>query len=187
MKPCKLNNNVRVQYYNYLLEEYQRIHLIDVEELSNAFDYATYDGNWRPMLQFIADAYEEDSSVRLLIEGERNLQGFFTAFLSLSPYALVAPEVELNHGYCDFFLLPDFRKADDQRHSYIIELKYLKTNDSEALALQQWSEAEQQLKQYDQVAKVRLLAGHTQLHLIAMQFRHHHLVRMEEVAPSGQP
>ena len=64
--------------------------------------------------------------MRCLIEGERNIQGFFTAYLSLSTYYLTAPEVELNHGYCDFFLMPDLRRYPMVAHSYIIELKYLK-------------------------------------------------------------
>ena len=39
-------------------------------------------------------------------------------------YYLIAPEVELNHGYCDLFLMPDLIRYD-VKHSYIIELKYL--------------------------------------------------------------
>ncbi len=37
------------------------------------------------------------------------------------------PELELNYSYCDFFLLPDSRWKE-VRHSYILELKYIKTN-----------------------------------------------------------
>lgn len=46
-------------------------------------------------------SYKENSSVRSAIEGERNLQGFFTAYLSINSYYLLAPELELNHGFCD--------------------------------------------------------------------------------------
>ena len=54
----------------------------------------------------IFKAYHDTTAVRSLIEGERNLQSFMNAYLGLNPYYLTAPEVELNHGYCDFFLMP---------------------------------------------------------------------------------
>lgn len=55
-------------------------------------------------LQHMADAYAKVSSVRDGIETERNLQGFFMAYLNLNAYYYTAPELELSHGYCDFFL-----------------------------------------------------------------------------------
>lgn len=63
----------------------------------------SYDGKWREALEFIAHAYKDNSSVRSMIEGERNIQGFFTAYLSVNAYYLVAPEVELNHGFAICF------------------------------------------------------------------------------------
>lgn len=70
----------------------------------------TFDGDWRPALDFIARAYKDSSSVRSSIEGERNIQGFFTAYLSINAYYLTMPEVELNHGFCDMFLMPDLQR-----------------------------------------------------------------------------
>ncbi len=100
--------------------------------------YAGYfDGQWREALSFIAQSYKENSSIRSTIEGERNLQGFFTAYLSINSYYLLAPELELNHGFCDLFLMPDLRHYE-VAHSYIIEMKYLSSKDSEAKANQQW-------------------------------------------------
>jgi len=49
-------------------------------------------------------------------------------------YYLVAPELELNHGYCDFFLLPDLGRYPMVAHSYIVELKYLKQDATETEA-----------------------------------------------------
>lgn len=81
-------------------------------------------GKWREALEFMADAYAKVSSVRDGIEAERNLQGFFMAYLNLNTYYYTAPELELSHGYCDFFLLPDLTHYATQ-HSYILELKVL--------------------------------------------------------------
>jgi len=146
--------------------------------------YAGYfDGQWREALSFIAQSYKENSSIRSTIEGERNLQGFFTAYLSINSYYLLAPELELNHGFCDLFLMPDLRHYE-VAHSYIIEMKYLSSKDSEAKANQQWQEAVEQIHRYATAPRVRHLIQNTELHRIVMQFRGHELVRMEEI-PAG--
>ena len=175
------NNNVRRQYYDYLLQEYRKICRVDVSALSNTYDDAALDGNWRPMMEHILKAYHDTTAVRSLIEGERNLQGFMNAYLSLNAYYLTAPEVELNHGYCDFFLMPDLKRWPMVKHSYILELKYLSKTDTEAKAESQWKEALEQIKTYAQGEKVRLLTTGTELHPIVAQIRGYELVKMEEV------
>lgn len=120
--------------------------------------------------------------MRSAIEGERNLQGFFTAYLSVNAYYLIAPEVELNHGFCDLFLMPDLLRYE-VAHSYIVELKYLSAKDTEAKAEAQWQEAVEQIRQYAVGPKVQQMIQHTRLHLIVMQFRGCELERMEEVQP----
>ena len=175
------NNNVRKQYYGYLLEEYNRIRVIDHRPIDQAFQQAALSGAWQPMLTAIADEYEKTCAVRCLIEGERNIQGFFTAYFSMYPYYLTAPELELSHGYCDFFLLPDLRRYPMVAHSYIIELKYLKPDATAAEAEAQWAEATEQVHRYATDAKLPQLCGPTQLHLVVAQFRGHQLVRSEEI------
>ena len=176
------NNNVRKQYYEFMLEEYQNKRYINLNNLADLFDNMAYDGHWRETFEFIAHAYKENSSVRSAIEGERNLQGFFTAYLSVNAYYLIAPEVELNHGFCDLFLMPDLLRYE-VAHSYIVELKYLSSKDPESKAESQWQEAVEQIKQYAVGPKVRQMIQHTRLHLIVMQFRGCELERMEEVHP----
>ena len=176
------NNNVRKQYYGYLLEEYDRIRTVNHWQIDKAFQRAAVSGDWHPLLETVADEYEKTCAVRCLIEGERNLQGFFTAYFSLCPYYLTAPEVELNHGYCDFFLMPDLVRYPKVAHSFIIELKYLKADDTDATAGEQWEQAREQLLRYTDDEKVRLLCASTQLHLVAAQFRIHQLVRAEELS-----
>ena len=64
---------------------------------------------------------------RSVLEGERNIQGFFTAYLSVNAYYLMAPEMELSHGYCDLFLMPDLMRYE-VKHSYILELQPYRDN-----------------------------------------------------------
>ena len=182
------NNNVRKQYYGYLLEQYQEEKFVDLNQMKILFTYMALEGKWREGLQFMADAYSKVSSVRDGIESERNLQGFFMAYLNLNNYYYTAPELELNHGYCDFFLLPNLTHYAT-KHSYILELKVLSKKDYEAKpedgklskAEVQWQEAEEQIKRYAVAPRVEALRQGTTLHKIIMQFVAGKLVRMEEV------
>ena len=182
------NNNVRKQYYGYLLEQYQEEKFVDLTQMKILFTYMALEGKWRDALEAMAKAYEDVSSVRDGIESERNLQGFFMAYLNLNNYYYTAPELELNHGYCDFFLLPNLTHYST-KHSYILELKVLPKKDYEAKpedgklskAEVQWQEAEEQIKRYVMAPRVEALRQGTTLHKIIMQFVAGKLVRMEEV------
>lgn len=165
------NNNVRKQYYGYLLEEFQAIVTVDTSVLAQAYKKAALHGDWKSMVEEIAMAYTSTTSVRQLIEGERNIQGFMNAYLTLNPYYQLAPEMELNHGYCDFFLMPDHIRYPMVRHSYIIELKYLKTDASQEEAKRQWEEATEQIRDYAKAPMVKTMKADTELHLIIIQFR----------------
>ena len=175
------NNNVRIQYYQYMLDEYQTIHALPVANLRNAYDGAALDGDWRPLIEFICKAYHDTTAVRQLIEGERNLQGFMNAYLTLTNYYQVAPEMEFSHGYCDFFLLPNYLTYPMVAHSYILELKYLKTEATEAEATKQWEDAVEQIKGYAADKKLRSMLHGTQLHAIVIQIKGYDLVRFDEV------
>ena len=174
------NNNVRLQYYHYLLEEYQSIAPANLQRLSLCYSRAALHGDWRPMMDCILKAYHDTTAVRQLIEGERNLQGFMNAFLSLCPYYLVAPEMEFSHGYCDFFLLPNHAVYPTVAHSYILELKYLKADATEAEAERQWAEAVEQVKAYAADRKLQSMLHGTRLHPIVAQIKGYDLLRMEE-------
>ena len=175
------NNNVRKQYYNYILNELSIYRAINISKLRDYFDLMSFNGKWREAFQYMSDCYKQLSSVRDSIEGERNIQGFFLAYLSLNDYYITAPEVELNHGYCDFFLLPNMTHYQ-ANHSYILELKYLSKSDySEEKAANQWAEAVEQINGYAVAPRVEALRQGTQMHKIIMQFCGWELVRMEEI------
>ena len=188
------NNNVRKQYYGFLMDEYQAVRHVNTNDLETKYTYMALMGKWREALEFLAEAYAKVSSVRDGIESERNLQGFFMAYLNLNTYYYTAPELELNHGYCDFFLLPDLTHYAT-KHSYILELKVLSKKEWDekvvgayredgtlmTKAEKQWAEAVAQIKRYAVAPRVEALRQGTQLHPIIMQFRGWELARMEEV------
>lgn len=174
------NNNVRKQYYTYLLEQYQAQKYIDINRVGTLLTNMAFDGKWEPVLSFISKAYENVSAVRDGIEAERNLQGFFMAYLYLSSYYIIAPELELSHGFCDFFMLPDLTHYPI-KHSYIIELKVLGKQDTEVKAETQWQEAIEQINRYAAAPRVEVLRQGTTLHKIIIQFKGGKLKRIKEV------
>ncbi len=181
------NNNVRKQYYGYLKEMFEEKATLSVNRLTDYYYDMAYDGKWREGLTFLADSYANVSSVRDGIEAERNLQGFFMAYLSLNNYYYTAPELELSHGYCDFFLLPDLTHYPT-KHSYILELKLMPKKEKgmskathEGLIAKQWDDAAEQIKAYAEAPRVEALRQGTQLHRIIMQFDGWKLHRMDEV------
>ncbi len=175
------NNNVRIQYYQYMFDEYQNINALPTAALRSVYDSAALDGDWHPLIEFICKAYHDTTAIRQLIEGERNLQGFMNAYLTLTNYYQVAPEMEFSHGYCDFFLLPNYLTYPMVAHSYILELKYLKADATEAEAEKQWSEAVEQIKTYAADKKLQSMLHGSTLHPIVIQIKGYDLVKYEEI------
>lgn len=182
LKMCIPNNCVREQYFGFLRDYYQQFHTINLSHLKDLIDDLAYDGQWKPFFESIALAYRENSSVRDAMEGERNLQGFLKAYLALASYYLVEPELEMNYGYCDFFLLPDKKRYPDIGHSYILELKYAARTATDAELETQAEEGRRQLLQYSKDKIALQLAKDTTLHLILLQFRGWDLIKCEEIA-----
>ena len=50
------NNNVRMQYYNYILKQYAQYNIVNVNKLKIAFVKMSLDGLWKEPLQYMADA-----------------------------------------------------------------------------------------------------------------------------------
>ena len=181
LKMCIPNNCVREQYLGFLRDYYQQAHSLNLSHLKDLIDDFAFDGHWQPFFETIARAYRENSSIRDAIEGERNLQGFLKAYLAIASYYLVQPELEMNYGYCDFFLLPDKARYSDIELCYILELKYApRTATAEELETQA-EEGRKQLLQYSKDKIVQKLATGTTLHLLLLQFQGWDMVKYEEI------
>ena len=164
------NNTIRKLYYDFLLEQYQNEHWIDLTKLGTMFRNAASAGEWEPLFKYLAEQYYNDSGIRDGIQGERNIQGYFNAYLHISKLFIAHPEVEVSHGYCDFFLLADTKKYPTLQHSYILELKYLKKGATDAEVAKVIEQAQQQLLHYTSDETVIRQASGTQLHGIYMVF-----------------
>ena len=175
------NNCVKEQYWSFMRDYFNRSIHIDIIALQDEMDRMSFDGDWKPLIQRIATAYNENSSIRDSILGEHNLQGFFKAYLALNSLYLVEPEIELNYGFGDFLMLPDKERYPDIAHSYILELKYLKPTATDAEVEAKSKEADEQLLKYNKDKIVKRLCSGTQLHLLKTVFRGANMMTCEEI------
>ena len=63
--------------------------------------------------------------MRDYLQGEKVVQGFLAAFLSVSGCFVLHTEAELAKGYADIVLVPLTARYPGMRHGFVIELKYL--------------------------------------------------------------
>lgn len=174
------NENVRRQYYGYILDEYNRDTLIDSNHLADESDDMAIDGNIKPVIEYISEGYKNCTSIHSSIQAERNIQGFLAAYLSNCGYFMVIQEMELNGGYCDLTMIPDITRFPEVGHSFLLELKCLKVNDSDEEGTKALEEAKAQLEQYAQDSRLPQLMCNKPIHKIAIVFKGNALWKVEE-------
>ena len=90
-------------------------------------------------------------------------------------------EKDTQEGYADIFLCPLLDIYSDMTHSYIVELKYAKSKDTDTHIQQLFKEAETQVNRYAQSEVVTSAVKTTQLHKIVVIYRGTEMVVCEEV------
>ena len=125
------NQTVRRLLYGFLRDGYDdvgtfAVDLFAFDQLTSAMANA---GAWRPVFEFLRDAIAAQTGIRDYIAGEKVLQGFLAAYLSVCPYFVFRSEAELGKGYADIALEPLLARYPHLRRGYLIELKYLKRSD----------------------------------------------------------
>ena len=185
------NQTVRRLMYGYLRDAYRDVGVFSLDLVT--FDRLTrrmaLQGEWRPALERLSAAIAEQTGVRDYLQGEKMVQGFVAAYLSISPYFVLHTEMELAKGYADLVLQPRALPYPGRRYGYVIELKYLPRSAAQAQVAAQAAAAEAQARRY--LADGRLARRHPEAAFkgLALVFRgwelvHDSEVRGAEVAPS---
>ena len=107
-------------------------------------------------------------------------QGFIAAYLNHSGYYYIIQEMELNGGYCDLTMIPDLTRFPEVAHAYLLELKYLKTGDTDEEGNKALEEARTQLEQYAQDARLPQLMNGKPIHKIAIIYKGNDLWKVAE-------
>ena len=178
------NQTVRRLMYGFLRDAYRDVDVfsVDLVEFDRLTRRMALDGDWRPAIERLSAAMAEQTGVRDYLQGEKVVQGFVAAYLSISNYFVLQTEMELAKGYADLVLEPLRTRSQGMRYGYVIELKYLRRGVSEAQVAATAAAAEAQARRY--LADGRLAQRHpeTAFKGLALVFCGWELVHAAEAA-----
>ena len=176
------NEVVRDQMYTYLLDTYKENDLTyDNFNKGKLESQLAYDGNYKAYFEFIADSLKRYSSQRDKQKGEAFVHGFTLAMTSQNQFYRPISELDNDGGYADIFLSPLCDIYKDMVDSYIIELKYCKTNTADEQLQVLFKEASTQICRYANSDIVKESVKTTKLHKLVVIYRGAEMVMCEEV------
>ena len=126
------NQTVKRLMYGYLRDAYDDVGVfsVDLFRFGQLMRGMANRGEWRPVLEFLAEAIARQTGIRDYIGGEKVIQGFLAAYLSVTGYYVFRSEAELGKGHADIALEPLVARYPHLRRGYLIELKYLKRSET---------------------------------------------------------
>ena len=178
------NQTVREQIYNYLTETY-RDNDLDIDDYRRRQLMANMaaDGDWRPYFEYIAETLRRFASHRDKQKGEAFVHGFTLSQTCLTRLYLPVSELDggPDGGYADIYLQPLLGIFPDIEHSYVLELKYLRPQATDAEVQAARAKAEAQLARYAAAVAVERTYQPTRLHRLVLVLRGMELAVAEEV------
>ena len=148
------NETIKKMMFGYIRDSFDDVGAfgVDIYELKRRFQAMAYDGDFKPVFQFLADEIKKQTKIRDYIDGEKVIQGFFLAYLNIIDFYISLSEKEMNKGYADIVMKPFYLKYNDIKYAYLFEFKYIKrTTDKKKLAKelkQKILDSKNQLNQY---------------------------------------
>jgi hypothetical protein len=167
------NLAVREQIYSYLVEAMKERESVvfPFMELSDRMRRMAYFGEWEAALEFFAKQVDKKAVLRDAIYQETTIKTLMVAYMGLTDYFIIWPEFEAGRGFSDLYLMPNLANYPDMQYSYLIELKFLKRDDTTTKVESLIQEAETQLRRYASDEKVLASTGNTRLRLLAAVYR----------------
>ena len=176
------NEVVRDQMYTYLLDTYKENDLVyDRYSKGKLESKLAYDGQFKPYFEYIADCLKKYSSQRDKQKGEAFVHGFTLAMTSQNKFYRPISELDNDGGYADIFLSPLCDIYKDMVDSYIIELKYSKSQTTDEQVKKLFEEASAQISRYADSDMVREAVKTTKLRKLVVIYRGAEMVACEEI------
>ena len=121
------NQTVKQLMYGYLRDAYRDVEVFRVSmfRFEQLMMRMANKGDWRPAFEFLREAIAAQTGIRDYIAGEKVVQGFLAAYLSVTDYYVFRSEAELGKGHADISLEPLVARYPHLRVGYLIELKYV--------------------------------------------------------------
>ena len=176
------NEVVRDQMYTYLLDTYKENDLVyDRYSKGKLESKLAYHGEYKPYFEYIADCLKKYSSQRDKQKGEVFVHGFTLAMTSQNKFYRPISELDNDGGYADIFLSPLCDIYKDMVDSYIIELKYSKSQTTDEQVKKLFEEASAQISRYADSDMVREAVKTTKLHKLVVIYRGAEMAACEEI------
>ena len=120
------NQTVKHLLYGFLRDGYRDVKVFSVNRFhfEQLMERMADAGEWRPVFDHLSDAIARQTGIRDYMAGEKVIQGFLAAYLSVNDYYVFRSETELGKGHADIALEPVVAAFPHVRHGYLIELKY---------------------------------------------------------------
>ena len=179
------NQVVYEQYYKYMEDCYDKHTqwFTDINIINRLADKMVYDGEGKPLLDYICHQITTDSSNRDFDpQAEAFVKGFLLSKLGghSNSYFITTTEPEENHGYSDLYMEP---WNDYSQHSFLIELKFCKHGSSDAEVQQKRQDAIDQLNRYaaDKALQQKAEGNGWTFHRFAIVYRGWECELVEEI------
>jgi hypothetical protein len=128
-----------------------------------------YNGNFKPLFEFIAKSINDNTSIRDYIntqDNEHTIKIIYLKDLGMMDMYIVESEKELNKGYADLWLVPfntKYKQFGGIPYAYLIEFKYIKRDvsgkEQEATIEKLVAEAKEQLAKYSDDVNSKRIVG----------------------------
>ena len=94
------NQTVKQLMYGYLRDGYRDVEVfsVDLYPFEQLMMRMANKGEWRPALEFLGEAIARQTGIRDYIAGEKVVQSFLAAYLSVTDYYVFRSEAELGKG-----------------------------------------------------------------------------------------
>jgi len=185
------NRAIREVLFSYIVEGFEDANIFKPNMMDfgdRMYDMA-FKGDWKPAFNFLAEAINTQSSLREYINGEKFIQTFHVIYMGLPTYYNSFAEYEMNKGFADLWLQPNFIVHKELPHSYLVEFKYVKReqeaeikNPDSPLSQKINTEAAEQLHRYAADPRILASMGKTTLHLLRVIYCGWEMVSCEEVS-----
>ena len=180
------NECVRQQVLEYMRKQYAKLpDAMDLAELAHLHAAFSWDGDWKPFFDYIAQHFAKAWVNRDGLNGELLVNGYLRAYLMMRPAFMVRPEMEFGHRFSDYSLFPD-RSLDAMRRakcSYVIELKYSAKGESAAEVAAKRAEALVQLKAYSEDPALASLTAGTPTTYLYIHYQGFDQIACEAIDP----
>jgi len=184
------NRAIREVLFSYIVEGYEDADIFkpNMMDFGDRMYNMAFKGDWKPAFNFLAEAINTQSSLREYVKGEKFIQTFHVIYMGLPTYYHSFAEYEMNKGFADLWLQPNFIVHKELPHSYLVEFKYAKReqeadikNPNSALTQSIHEEADAQLHRYAADPRILTAKGTTTLHLLRVIYCGWEMVSCEEV------